>query len=228
MFSWLDFYKNKLSTYKNFKVDPTKLLEKLKIKDKVLYDKVIDAGGLEILKEKFFHTIELSDGCFIPGTFDMKKHLVAMKFPTFDKQNVLDVGCADGAVTLEIAKTANHVTSMDAHSTPVKHVEFLSNIFDLNHKISAVECDFHAYKHEGKLFDVIVVMHVLCHHPKIGMLSFLDKADECINDNGILLVCDNTHDVKMSLYNRYNVKVIGESQLEGIKGPSILFECRKK
>lgn len=229
MFSWLDFYKEKLLTYSNYKVDPAKLLEKLKSKDAALYDKVIAAGGREILKEKFFHKFELADGCFIPGSFDMRIHLKEMNFPILEGKYVLDVGCSDGGVTQVIAAMGNNVIAMDAHGPPVKHVNFISDIFGTRDRVTAIECDFHAYNDtEKKLFDAIVVMHVLCHHPTVGMLSFLDKVDEYLKNDGILLMCDNNVKVIEYVKRRYDVKTLGSSNIASGKTPSILLECRKK
>jgi 2-polyprenyl-3-methyl-5-hydroxy-6-metoxy-1,4-benzoquinol methylase len=229
MFSWLDFYKEKLSKYTQHKNDPTALLEKLKQLDNVMYNKVINAGGKEILTEKFFHKFELSTGCFIPGLFDMRQHLKEMNFPELKDKYVLDVGCSDGGVTQVIAAMGNNVIAMDAHGPLIKHVNFISDLFGTRDRITAIECDFHAYKvPEEKKFDVIVVMHVLCHHPSEGILSFLNKADECLANDGVLLVCDNTKNVQKLIMNRYDVKVLGKSNLPTLSSASVLYECRKK
>lgn len=152
MFSWLEFYKEKLSDYGKFKVDPTELLEKLKSKDLITYNKVIAAGGKEILTEKFFHKFELAKDCFIPGEFDMRIHLKEMNFPSFNDKYVLDVGCSDGGVTQIIASMGNNVVAMDAHSPLIKHVNFTSDLFGTRDRVTAVECDFHSYVNKtGKL-----------------------------------------------------------------------------
>lgn len=71
-------------------------------------------------------------------------------------------------------------------------------------------------------------MHVLCHHPKSAMISFLDKADENLSKDGIMLICDNRSDVHKIITERYNTRLIGQTQLLNVPHPSMLFECRKK
>ncbi len=99
--------------------------------------------------------------------------------PYFKKGNVLEVGCADGAMTQYLTQIFNDITVVDPSK---KYVRLVLKTYPF---IKGYVSLFEDFKPPEK-YKNIILAHIL-EHVKNPVL-FLKKAKQCLQDNGVILV----------------------------------------
>jgi hypothetical protein len=112
---------------------------------------------------------------------------IAAKFPWDRHQTVIDVGCAEGAVPVQIALAHDHVTGGGFDLPPVQPI-FESYVSEagLADRLSFTPGDFF----DGPLpeADVLVMGHILHDWDMDEKRTLLQKAHEALPDGGALIV----------------------------------------
>jgi hypothetical protein len=116
-------------------------------------------------------------------------HAIAAKFPWQDRQTVIDVGCAEGAVPVQIARAHDHITG-GGFDLPQLAPIFEEHVaqFGLGGRLSFTAGDFFA----GPLpqADVLVMGHILHDWDLDEKRVLLQKAHDALPDGGALIVYD--------------------------------------
>jgi precorrin-6B methylase 2 len=116
-------------------------------------------------------------------------HAIAAKFPWQDRKTVIDVGCAEGAVPVQIALAHDHVTGGGFDLPPLAPI-FEENVgqFGLADRLSFTGGDFFAEPLPEA--DVLVMGHILHDWGLDEKRVLLQKAHDALPDGGALIVYD--------------------------------------
>ena len=103
------------------------------------------------------------------------------------KQNILDVGCSQGIVSILCAEQGAHVTGVEIQQ---ENVDYANNILQkeypqLQEKIEFIHCDFMKWDKQGK-YDAIILTEVIEHLPNCE--EFLKKLSDYLNDDGVIVI----------------------------------------
>ena len=112
---------------------------------------------------------------------------IAAKFPWKDHGSVVDVGCAEGAVPVQIALTHEHVTGGGFDLPPVEPIfdSYVSG-FGLSERLKFTAGDFFADPLPAA--DVLVMGHILHDWDMDEKRVLLKKAYDALPDGGALIV----------------------------------------
>jgi SAM-dependent methyltransferase len=132
---------------------------------------------------------------------------IAAKFPWRDYRSVFDVGCAGGAVLVQVALAHEHITGGGFDLPPLGPLfdDYVAS-FGLSERLSFIAGDF--FTDPLPQADVLVMGHVLHGVDLAGKHMLLQKAYSALHDGGALLVYDsiidderrrNAHGLLMSL-----------------------------
>jgi precorrin-6B methylase 2 len=112
---------------------------------------------------------------------------IAVKFPWGDHNSVIDIGCAEGAVPVQIALAHDHITGGGFDLPPLEPI-FDANVarFGLGDRLSFTGGDFFAEPLPGA--DVLVMGHILHDWDLDGKRMLLQKAHDALPDGGALIV----------------------------------------
>jgi 2-polyprenyl-3-methyl-5-hydroxy-6-metoxy-1,4-benzoquinol methylase len=133
--------------------------------------------------------------------------MIAAKFPWQDYHSVIDIGCAGGALLVQIALAHEHITG-GGFDLPELRPVFDTYIAScgLGERLSFTAGDF--FTDPLPQADVLVMGHVLHGVDLAGKHLLLQKAYTALHDGGVLIVYDpiidderrsNTHGLLMSL-----------------------------
>ena len=116
-------------------------------------------------------------------------HAIAAKFPWDSHQTVIDLGCAEGAVPVQIALAHDHVTGGGYDLPPLEPI-FDAHVaqFGLSDRLSFTAGDFF----DGPLpkADVLVMGHILHDWDLDEKRLLLEKAHAALPEGGALIVYD--------------------------------------
>ena len=112
---------------------------------------------------------------------------IAAKFPWRDHSNVIDIGCAEGAVPVQIALAHEHISGGGFDLPPLEPIfdSFVSG-FGLGERLSFTAGDFFADPLPQA--DVLVMGHILHDWDIDEKRLLLHKAYEALPDGGALIV----------------------------------------
>ena len=112
---------------------------------------------------------------------------IAAKFPWGDHQTVIDIGCAEGAVPVQIALAHEHITGGGFDLPPLEPIfdSFVSQ-FGLGERLSFTAGDF--FTDPLPKADVLVMGHILHDWDIDEKRMLLEKAHEALPDGGALIV----------------------------------------
>lgn len=124
----------------------------------------------EIEKRHWFHQIEVLPGLWTPGHYKPNTNWVFDQLElskNLEGKRALDLGCADGAHSLSMAKWGAEVTAIDVFTEDFRNVSFLSKIFDVD--IRYVQSTIYEFQDEP--YDIVLALGVLYHleHPLLGL-----------------------------------------------------------
>lgn len=147
----------------------------------------------DVLKEKWYHTIQLPNGVSTSGKYNMKKTVDSYFLEEIKGKKVLDVGAADGFFTLEMCQRGADVTAVEAHPTLVRHIEYVTKAHGYSPNV--LECDIFSSDFMSSVdndFDVVFCSHVICHIMErpaqgIGKSLFIDRLKTRIGPGGCLI-----------------------------------------
>jgi precorrin-6B methylase 2 len=112
---------------------------------------------------------------------------IAAKFPWRDHGSVIDIGCAEGAVPVQIALAHEHITGGGFDLPPIEPIfDAYVARFGLGERLSFTAGDFFA----GPLpeADVLVMGHILHDWDLDEKRQLLQKAHDALPDGGALIV----------------------------------------
>jgi hypothetical protein len=114
-------------------------------------------------------------------------HAIAAKFPWKDHSSVIDIGCAEGAVPVQIALAHEHVTGGGFDLPPIAPIfdSYVSG-FGLGERLSFTAGDFFADPLPKA--DVLVMGHILHDWDLDEKRVLLRKAHDALPDGGALIV----------------------------------------
>jgi precorrin-6B methylase 2 len=114
---------------------------------------------------------------------------IAAKFPWQDRKTVIDVGCAEGAVPVQIAMAHDHITGGGFDLPPLAPI-FEEHVaqFGLGDRLSFTGGDFFAEPLPEA--DVLVMGHILHDWDLDEKRVLLQKAHDALPDGGALIVYD--------------------------------------
>jgi hypothetical protein len=114
-------------------------------------------------------------------------HAIATKFPWADHATVIDIGCAEGAVPVQVALAHDHVTGggFDLPSLEPIFDQYVAG-FGLGDRLSFTGGDFFADPLPEA--DVLVMGHILHDWDLDQKRDLLEKAYEALPDGGALIV----------------------------------------
>jgi hypothetical protein len=116
-------------------------------------------------------------------------HAIAAKFPWRDHESVIDLGCAEGAVPVQVALAHDHITGGGFDLPPLAPI-FDRHVarFGLTDRLTFTGGDFFA----GPLpqADVLVMGHILHDWDLEEKRVLLKKAHDALPDGGALIVYD--------------------------------------
>jgi precorrin-6B methylase 2 len=112
---------------------------------------------------------------------------IAAKFPWRDHGSVIDIGCAEGAVPVQIALAHEHITGGGFDLPPIEPL-FDAHVarFGLGERLSFTAGDFFADRLPTA--DVLVMGHILHDWGMDEKRTLLKKAYEALPDGGALIV----------------------------------------
>jgi O-methyltransferase domain/Dimerisation domain len=112
---------------------------------------------------------------------------IAGKFPWQDHSSVIDVGCAEGAVPVQIALAHDHVTGGGFDLPPLQPLfdSYVSR-FGLGERLSFTPGDF--FNDPLPSADVLVMGHILHDWDLDEKKALLKKAFDALSDGGALIV----------------------------------------
>jgi O-methyltransferase/methyltransferase family protein len=114
-------------------------------------------------------------------------HAIAAKFPWRDHGSVVDVGCAEGAVPVQIALAHEHITGGGFDLPPIEpSFDAYVDRFGLGERLSFTAGDFFADPLPGA--DVLVMGHILHDWDIDEKRLLLQKAYDALPDGGALIV----------------------------------------
>jgi O-methyltransferase domain/Dimerisation domain len=114
-------------------------------------------------------------------------HAIATSFPFEDHKTVIDIGCAEGAVPVQVALAHEHITGGGFDLPPVEPIfDSFVGQFGLSDRLSFTGGDFF----EGPLpeADVLVMGHILHDWNMDEKRVLLKKAYDALPDGGALIV----------------------------------------
>lgn len=102
-----------------------------------------------------------------------------------DDQQVLDVACGTGIITLEIAKKSHYTTAVDISSGMLKVIRDKARKWNIEN-ISFIQGDIFTPALEGRKFDVIMLMNAFHYfrYPE----NLINRIRSLLNDNGTFFV----------------------------------------
>jgi precorrin-6B methylase 2 len=114
-------------------------------------------------------------------------HAIAAKFPWRDRGSVIDIGCAEGAVPVQIALAHEHITGGGFDLPPIEPI-FDAHVarFGLGERLSFTAGDFFADPLPEA--DVLVMGHILHDWNLDQKRQLLQKAHDALPDGGALIV----------------------------------------
>ena len=114
---------------------------------------------------------------------------IAAKFPWGDHKTVIDIGCAEGAVPVQIALAHDHITGGGFDLPPVEPV-FEAHVarFGLSERLAFTSGDFFAVPLPQA--DVLVMGHILHDWDLDEKRLLLKKAYDALPEGGALIVYD--------------------------------------
>jgi hypothetical protein len=113
--------------------------------------------------------------------------MIAAKFPWKDHSSVIDIGCAEGAVPVQIALAHEHVTGGGFDLPPLQPIfESYVSEFGLGERLSFTAGDFFADPLPQA--DVLVMGHILHDWDADQKRVLLKKAHDALPDGGALIV----------------------------------------
>jgi hypothetical protein len=114
-------------------------------------------------------------------------HAIATKFPWADHASVVDIGCAEGAVPVQVALAHDHVTGGGFDLPPLEPIfdQYVAG-FGLGDRLSFTGGDFFADPLPEA--DVLVMGHILHDWDLDQKRDLLEKAYEALPDGGALIV----------------------------------------
>jgi hypothetical protein len=114
-------------------------------------------------------------------------HAIATKFPWADHASVIDIGCAEGAVPVQVALAHDHVTGGGFDLPPLEPIfdQYVAG-FGLGDRLSFTGGDFFADPLPEA--DVLVMGHILHDWDLDQKRALLEKAYEALPEGGALIV----------------------------------------
>lgn len=98
-------------------------------------------------------------------------------------KTVLDVGCADGSISLNLAKAGYDVTGLNLFKPSIDVAQERAAKFDLT---ASFVCG-NAFDYEtAKKFDAIMLFEIIEHVPDVK--EFVDRYSKLLNENGIIYI----------------------------------------
>ncbi len=112
---------------------------------------------------------------------------IAAKFPWGDHQNVIDIGCAEGAVPVQIALAHEHITGGGFDLPPLEPIfnDYVARM-GLDERLSFTAGNF--FEDPMPTADVLVMGHILHDWGMDEKQVLLKKAHEALPDGGALIV----------------------------------------
>jgi 2-polyprenyl-3-methyl-5-hydroxy-6-metoxy-1,4-benzoquinol methylase len=165
-----------------------------------------------VTKELWYHSYSFLDGTSIQGTYDLRDSIEEyFKDIVLDQKLVLDVGCADGFLSVAAALRGSIVTSLDAAPFYLRHAKFAAKKQGV--ELTFFERDLFQDNDDMGLFDIVFCNHVLCHiNPDIGSddlvvskLSAIKKLKTFMKKNGTLVIVDNNENIHKLLLREFDV-----------------------
>lgn len=94
---------------------------------------------------------------------------------SLEGKSVLDLGCASGGLTLELAKRGAHVTALDVETSRIKQTKFVIQYFNLQKNVRIIQDSaYNAYKYGS--FDIVIFCGLIYHlHHPLLMLDILSN-----------------------------------------------------
>jgi hypothetical protein len=134
--------------------------------------------------------------------------MIAAKFPWAEHSSVVDIGCAEGAVPVQVALMHEHITGGGFDLPPLRPIfdAYVAG-FGLGERLSFTGGDF--FTDALPQADVLIVGHVLHNYDLAGKRLLLRKAYDALPGGGGLIVYDtiidderrsNAHGLLMSLH----------------------------
>jgi precorrin-6B methylase 2 len=112
---------------------------------------------------------------------------IATKFPWADHDTVIDVGCAEGAIPVQVALAHEHITGGGFDLPPLEPIfDAYVTEFGLGDRLSFTAGDFFADPLPEA--DVLVMGHILHDWDRDQKLTLLQKAYDALPDGGALIV----------------------------------------
>ncbi len=114
-------------------------------------------------------------------------HAIAAKFPWGDHSSVVDVGCAEGAVPIQVALAHEHITGGGFDLPPLEPIfdAYVAG-FGLGDRLSFTGGDF--FSDQLPEADVLVMGHILHDWDLDEKKQLLRKAHDALPDGGALIV----------------------------------------
>jgi hypothetical protein len=133
---------------------------------------------------------------------------IAAKFPWQERNSVIDIGCAEGAVPVQVALMHEHITGGGFDLPPLGPIfDAYTASFGLSERLSFTGGDF--FTDALPQADVLIMGHVLHNYDLAGKRLLLRKAYDALPGGGALIVYDalidderrsNAHGLLMSLH----------------------------
>jgi len=123
---------------------------------------------------------------YLDKDFDIqiRCELIAEQLKFAQELELLDLGCGNGALSLQFQAQAKKLTLVDITENML--VEAKKNVIkDHQHKISFIQSDIDSFNSEDK-FDVVICSGILAHVPSVN--SAIQKIHSCLKPNGLCFV----------------------------------------
>lgn len=120
---------------------------------------------------------------------------VAQFVANAQNKQILDIGCGDGSLSINLLNATNHVTLLD-RSKSMLGVAAASIPKGLADRVRIINEDFNAFKFEGQSFDVIICVGVLAYVQDLK--PFLKRITSVLKpgSQAILECSDGTHPLR--------------------------------
>jgi 2-polyprenyl-3-methyl-5-hydroxy-6-metoxy-1,4-benzoquinol methylase len=184
-----------------------------------------DRDYVKRMMESFWYQkIELGNGFFTPGTFDMREYLD--KFPMPDDltgKKVLELASAEGFFSFEMEKRGADVVAVDAFENAIEHLEFLKKVLGYKTEIKKMDILEDDLSILGK-FDIVWATNIMQHvtpkhnfnsHPKDDFIQTLKVPSR----EGTTIVCSSNlrSDINLLKKSFDNVEEVSKFSQKGFK-----------
>ena len=228
--TWSDWYKKngrwskaRRWSRQNFKKGEQLALDLYDSVDDDVWERLINFDIPAILGSKWYHQVTIAPGVVIPGTFAMKDSFPSLGFSSsISGKRILDLGCADGTFSVELAKMGADVVGVDAFDIRIRHAEFLAALHAVGDKIEFICDDISNIEEEIGTFDYIVMSHVLCHYSPSHRRQITKTLSKLLRESGVLVLNTNTKKRDLRTISTH-FSLVSENRIHHPKLPSTVM-----